>query len=450
VEILGAPTTRVLSAVAVTALLVFTAGPAAAAPPPNDHFASRTTIPAVPFSEVVSTLEATTEPAEPSPACGPIGKTVWYEYTPPADTVLGASTAGSGFDTLTGIWTGSSLGALTPVACSDSSRTVFGADGGTTYLIQLGGWEGDAGTLSFRLREVDAGFISGTVTEAGTGMPLDDICVDISDADLPNTVFESTDSAGHYRVAVRPGTYVVFFEDQCDESSDHRSEWYDDAHAFAQATEVVVASKTEVSGIDAALELACPGFGSFQGEHLIGTDGPDHLTGGPGADVFCGFRGDDRFHGEGGRDFAVGDEGRDRLFGGDGSDSLHGGPGRDRLAGGTGGDDVSGRGGSDKLSGGGDTDFMAGGSGRDRLAGGPEHDRMFGDTGDDQMSGGAANDFLEGEKGSDRLFGGGGDDNLHGKDGDDGLRGGPGKDLCNGDEGQDTAGPSCERTKDVP
>jgi RTX calcium-binding nonapeptide repeat (4 copies) len=414
VEIRGATTARSLSALTISVLLVVTAGPAAAAPPTNDNFATRTTIPAVPFTEVLSTAEATTEPGESDPACGPIGKTVWYQYTPPADVVLGASTLGSDFDTLLGVWTGTSFGSLSPVTCADTLHTVFEARAGTTYLIQVGGWAGEAGTLSFRLREVDAGVISGTVTDSDTGGPLNRICVEISDADFDVFFFESTNPAGEYRVPVRPGAYLVFFSDQCDQSNDHRSEWYQDASTLEQADEVVVLGPGEVPNIDAALEPSCPGFGDTLRDQVIGTQGPDHLVGGPQAEVFCGFGGADRINGNGGSDWLFSDEGRDRLSGGEGAD------------------------------------FLSGGDGGDRLQGGDTRDRLFGDAGDDGLSGGGGNDYMEGELGSDRLLGGGDDDKLKGSRGDDALSGGPGKDLCDGFKGDDLFAPSCEQTRDGP
>jgi RTX calcium-binding nonapeptide repeat (4 copies) len=405
---------RLLAAVAAAAILMVTAGPAAAAPPLNDNFAARTTIPAVPFTEITSTAEATREPGEPDPDCGPIGKTVWYQYTPPTDTVLGASTLGSDFDTLLGVWTEAGLGSLSPVTCADSFSTVFEGRAGTTYLIQAGGWDGDSGTLSFRLREVNAGVISGTVTDSETGGPLNRICVEISDADFDIFFFESTDPAGEYRVPVRPGTYLVFFSDQCDRSNDHRSEWYQDASTLEQADEVVVPGPGEVPNIDAALEASCPGFGSSFRRQFIGTEGPDHLVGGPEAEVFCGLGGADRIMGNAGSDWLLGDVGRDRLSGGEGAD------------------------------------FVSGGDGRDLLQGGDTRDRLFGDAGDDGLSGGGGNDSMEGELGSDRLSGGGDDDKLKGGRGDDDLSGGLGKDLCDGFKGEDVFAPSCEQTRDGP
>jgi Ca2+-binding RTX toxin-like protein len=405
---------------------------AQAAPPPNDPFAARTTVTALPFSETLSTEEATTEPGEPHPECGEIGKTVWYEFTPGTDMVLGANTLASDFDTLTAVWTGNQVGALTPVACSDGSSTVFAAEAGTTYVIQVGGWFGDAGQLAFRLREVEAGLISGTVTESGSGTPLRNICVEIDDVDLPGFSFTSTDEAGGYEVPLRPGAYVLRFSDECDDSSDHQSEWYDDAKDLGEATEVRVTSSVHTTNIDAALDPACPGWGFLDANHIIGTDGPDVLVGGSEKDILCGLGGNDRVRGGRGPDILIGEAGRDKLIGGDGRDSLSGDTGRDQLLGGGG------------------PDFLEGGNGRDRLRGGAEHDRMFGDAGDDEVSGGGDDDYIEGEKGSDDLSGGSGDDELLGKSGDDTMKGGPGKDLCDGDEGHDAAGRTCERTEEVP
>jgi Ca2+-binding RTX toxin-like protein len=429
-RLVGRPAHIVAALVAVLVWAIPTA--AVAAPPPNDAFAARTTIATLPYADTQSTLEATEEPGEPSPNCGPMGKTIWYQFTPVADSILGANTLGSDFDTLTAVWTGGQVGSLTAVACSDGFSTVFAADAGTTYLVQVGGWDGDAGQLSFRLREVDAGFISGTVTETGTGVPLGDTCVDVRDLDFGTFSFTLTDETGGYEVPVRPGAYVVGFFDECDDSNDHKSEWYDDVETLGAATEVSVTSSADASNINAMLDPACPGWGFRNATHVIGTDGPDVLVGGPGDDVLCGLGGNDRIRGEGGRDVLIGDVGRDKLVGGDGADFFSGDTGHDELFGGNG------------------ADFIQGGNGQDRLRGGAEHDRMFGDAGNDQMSGGGDNDYIEGEKGSDDLSGGSGDDKLLGKSGDDTMNGGAGKDLCDGDEGHDEAAPTCERTKDVP
>lgn len=416
----------------IAALLLLIPSPAVAAPPGNDAFAARTTIAAVPFAETLSTAEATTEPGEPHPRCGEIGNTVWYQFTPGTDMVLGANTFGSNFDTLTAVWTGSQLDALTPVTCADYGSAVFRAAAGTTYLIQVGGWYGDSGELSFRLREVDAGFISGTVTETGTGRPLRRICVDTFDIDFGVYSFTTTDDAGRYEVPVRPGAYVVYFYDDCDDSSDHQGEWYDNVDSMRDATEVTVSASADATNIDAALDRACPGWGYASGTHIIGTDGPDVLVGGTDRDIICGLAGKDRIRGSEGNDILIGDEGRDKLIGGDDRDALYGVSGRDQLIGGK------------------ERDFLTGGNGRDLLRGGADRDLVLGDAGNDELSGGADDDHVVGQKGADELSGGSGHDKLRGNDGDDRMNGGPGKDECEGGDGQDVAARSCERTEEVP
>jgi Ca2+-binding RTX toxin-like protein len=339
------------------------------APPGNDNFGNRTIIGSLPFSETVSTVEATTESGEPTSPCAPVGKTVWYQYSPPSDMVLGANANNSDFDAVVTIWTGSDLSTLTAGACGDDPpNVVFKALAGTTYLIQVGGFDGAGGSLGFRLREVEAGFIAGTVTEEGTGRPLADICVSVQDADLDTFSGAVTDEAGAYSVPVRPGVYLVLFEDFCDGSNDHRTEWFDDAPTIAEADEVEVSAPATVP-VDATLARACPGSGSSNRPQFLGTDGPDTFRGGPANEVFCGFGG------------------RDRLIGGGGNDDLSGGDGADLLSGRAG------------------RDFLEGGRGSDTLAGGPDHDALFGDTGDDRLRGGPGKDFCRGEAGLDESRG---------------------------------------------
>jgi RTX calcium-binding nonapeptide repeat (4 copies) len=388
--------------VGVAALLLALPRAASAVPPTNDNFANRSTIPSVPFEATLSTAEATTEPGEPESPCGRIGKTVWYQYTPPADVVLRAHTRGSGFDTMLAVWTGASIPTLTPVGCSDDifeaeSRVVFQAEAGTTYLFQVGGYRGDSGTARFLLQPVEAGMITGSVTAETSGGALAGICVSALDADFGPSVTDVTDSMGTYRVAVRPGRYLVVFRDQCDQANDHRTEWFNDRMSFQTADEVAVVGTSTVDNIDAALAPSCPGFGDSPRPQFIGTPGPDTFVGGPEAEIFCGMEGPDRMAGGGGRDFILGSEGRDRLAGGEGSDLL------------------------------------TGGGERDALSGGADNDRLVGEEGRDRLAGGGGNDDLFGGRDSDVLGGGSGD-----------------RDRCDGGRGRDRATRACERLEDVP
>ncbi len=131
----------------------------AAAPPGpvNDHFAAATAIAVGETSVAGTNGNATKEAAEPNHAAGTGGTSVWWTWTAPASGVFYGSTDGSSFDTLLAIYSGTALGALTPIASDDdsgaglNSRTAFQATAGTTYRIAVDGASGTTGsiTLSF-------------------------------------------------------------------------------------------------------------------------------------------------------------------------------------------------------------------------------------------------------------------------------------------------------------
>ena len=103
------------------------------APPANDGFSDATLISALPYDDPVDATAATVEVGEPSD-CGNPARSVWYSFTPSESTFVMATTT-------TGAWaaayTGSSLGALTNVACTGLRALIFHADAGTTYSIQV-------------------------------------------------------------------------------------------------------------------------------------------------------------------------------------------------------------------------------------------------------------------------------------------------------------------------
>ena len=75
---------------------------------------------------------------------------VWFRYLAPSDTTVNIDLFGSSFDTGLAVWTGE-CGALTQVGCDDdggdgpTSRLSFTPAAGTTYYIQVGGWNGATG-----------------------------------------------------------------------------------------------------------------------------------------------------------------------------------------------------------------------------------------------------------------------------------------------------------------
>jgi len=135
----------------VLALLLVAATPAAAAPS-NDDIANASPITALPFSDALSTVDATTEAGDPD--CAGNGPTVWYAITLATDTRVGANTFGSDYDTTLSVYSGSP-GALNLIVCNDDvggmqSQMVFDAAGGTTYYLMVGAFSsGPGGNLTF-------------------------------------------------------------------------------------------------------------------------------------------------------------------------------------------------------------------------------------------------------------------------------------------------------------
>src|SRR5437867_3839677 len=139
-------------------------------PPANDNFAGATVISGAPYSAFDSTLAATREAGEPA-ACNDFGSTVWYGLSLPADASITADTLTSNFDTVLGVYTGSSLSSLALVVCNDDIDSVrqslvsFAASAGTTYYIQLGGWNSESGNYAFHVT-------SGSPTPKPTPTPV--------------------------------------------------------------------------------------------------------------------------------------------------------------------------------------------------------------------------------------------------------------------------------------
>ena len=119
-------------------------------PPANDNFGNAQKLSGS-CSQVTGTnLNATKEPGEPNHAGNTGGASVWYSWTAPATGTATFNTEGSDFDTLLGVYTGSSVSSLTEVASNDdanfptdsTSAVSFQAVAGTTYYIAVDGYYG--------------------------------------------------------------------------------------------------------------------------------------------------------------------------------------------------------------------------------------------------------------------------------------------------------------------
>ncbi|WP_297773030.1 calcium-binding protein [uncultured Roseovarius sp.] len=185
----------------------------------------------------------------------------------------------------------------------------------------------------------------------------------------------------------------------------------------------------------------------FEGETILGDDGPDTLEGTLGDDVIASGDGDDSIDGGDGDDTIAASDGDDVVDGGDGNDSIGGGlgddtldagPGNDILGGGQGNDNATGNSGNDALSGGPGGDFLFGGEGNDTIGGSFGNDTIFGEAGDDSLGGGTGQDNINGDAGHDSVGGGEGDDSILGGEGNDFLAGGGRNDRIDGGTGDDT------------
>jgi hypothetical protein len=129
---------------------------------PNDNFTSRTQITDTRWSGIYNNIVATIETGEPLHA-SPGGRSLWWTWTAPDNGVLRLSTAGSTFDTLLGVYTGSTIGALTRVATDDdggpdySSSIATPVVRGTAYQIAVDGFNGANGRLTLALSFLAAG-----------------------------------------------------------------------------------------------------------------------------------------------------------------------------------------------------------------------------------------------------------------------------------------------------
>jgi hypothetical protein len=144
--------TRTLAVVSAAGLLLalLSTSPALAQPA-NDDFDSATVISALPFTDTISTADATT--AGDDPSCNGNEHSVWYSFTPTQDLPVRADTSGSDHATSLGVYTGS-RGALSEVACASSPAEVtFDAKAGTTYFFMVASASGaPGGTLVFNLQ----------------------------------------------------------------------------------------------------------------------------------------------------------------------------------------------------------------------------------------------------------------------------------------------------------
>jgi hypothetical protein len=158
----------IVAPVILLGLLLRPGGPghaaAAEGQPLRDHCADALMITSVPFAPpATSTVAASSSPDDPLQSCSYDGASanthsVWYAYTPECDGILTVSTAGSDYDTVLTVYSGS-CGQLTELDCNDDAAGLqsridgLNVQGGTALLIEVTRYTSAEGgfTLDFLL-----------------------------------------------------------------------------------------------------------------------------------------------------------------------------------------------------------------------------------------------------------------------------------------------------------
>lgn len=132
------------------------------APPGNDNFTSAQTITGCSGSVNGTNIHTTKENGEPDHASNGGTHSVWYQWQAPVSSSVTITTAGSNYDTVLGVYTGSAVNDLSPSGApnddADPGNTVtssvtFNATAGNFYRIAVAGFNnqnsgGDTGSIT--------------------------------------------------------------------------------------------------------------------------------------------------------------------------------------------------------------------------------------------------------------------------------------------------------------
>jgi subtilase family serine protease len=126
--------------------------------PANDNFANATVLTGSSGSVTASTINATREVGEPYILNNPGGHSIWFSWTAPSNKRISINTHGSNFDTLLGVYTGSSLTSLHNIASSNNdvagsvtSGVTIKVTAGQTYRIAVDGNNGASGSVTLNI-----------------------------------------------------------------------------------------------------------------------------------------------------------------------------------------------------------------------------------------------------------------------------------------------------------
>ena len=198
-------------------------------------------------------------------SCGYSGLSpdVWFKYVSTTSGRVFANTFGSDYDTVLSVHTICFGGAEEQLTCNDNafglqSAVGFYAEAGAEYYIRISGFLGATG--SYTLNIGPGGAISGTVTDAETGEPLESVEV----AAVPehgSSTHTPTDANGEYVLeGLEEWPHYVYVVD----AHDYVPEVYDDQpcprtwHSGCDpttGTPIALGLNSTTTGIDFALDL---------------------------------------------------------------------------------------------------------------------------------------------------------------------------------------------------
>ncbi len=117
---------------------------AAASPAPaNDNWSQATVLADINTTVTSFNNYATSEPDEPMHAGIGAGESIWWSWNAVSNGVFTVTTAGSSFDTVLGVYTGTNLSTLVEIGASDDagpnafSQVTFSATNGTVYYFAV-------------------------------------------------------------------------------------------------------------------------------------------------------------------------------------------------------------------------------------------------------------------------------------------------------------------------
>ena len=153
------------------ALSVFGYNSNAVAPPPppfNDNFANAQVLSGCSGTVNGTNIGATSETGEPDHGSSGGTRSIWYQWQAPVTGSVTVTTAGSSFDTVLAVYTGTAVNSLSLVGQNDdqtpgqvlTSSVTFSATSGVTYRIAVGGFNnggsgGDIGPVTLNWNQAN-------------------------------------------------------------------------------------------------------------------------------------------------------------------------------------------------------------------------------------------------------------------------------------------------------